>query len=154
ALTPYLPSPPGDHTKAMAVYLLPGLTRCYGSTEGVQMFGLRAGADPEEALLFLTHVYYHEISSLFYTATPRRAEDDRSSLELFRHWLLQLIQDEGLANYAVLGPVLGLRARGRPFAYFTYAGLIHSAEATARAMSICRETIGPLAEDNFPELRG
>ena len=154
ALSPFVPQLPVDETRTLTVYLIPGFAHCYGPTEGVQLFALRAGAVPAEALLFLIHVYYHEISSLFYTETSRRAANDSDTAELFRHWLLLLIQNEGLANYVVLESLLALQAQGCPFAYFTYAGLVRNREATAKAMTFCREIISQLTDSNFYTMRG
>lgn len=154
ALSPYVPAVPADHpSRILTVYLVPGFAQCYGPTEGLQIFGLRADADPAEALLFLTHIYYHEISSLFYSETSRRAAANPDTVELFKHWLLLLIQNEGLANYAVFASLLDLPAQGRPFAYFKYAGLVHNTEATAKAMTLCREILSQLNNNNFHYLR-
>jgi hypothetical protein len=155
ALAPYLPASPSGPARSLTVHLIPGFTKCYGPTEGVQLFALRAEAQVEEALLFLIHVYYHEISSLFYTETSRRAVDESPTTEMFKHWLLLLIQNEGLANYIVLKPLLQLRDDGCEFSYFTYANLVHREELTARAMTLCREILSHINDDDYSQiLRG
>lgn len=153
ALCPYLPPLAIDRTMELAVYLLPGFVLCYGRAEGVQLFALRANAEPAEALLFLIHVYYHEISCLFYTETSRRAAENPKTVELFRHWLLLLIQNEGLANYAILKSLLDLRSWSEAFVYFKYASLVHDTEATIKALTVCRKIMAQLNDDNFHYLR-
>jgi len=152
AVLPFTPDLPGEQSWGLTVHLVPGLAHCYGPREGVQVFALRAGADPAEALLFLIHVYYHELAALFYTPASRRAASSQANAELLRHWLLLLIQNEGLANHVVLPQLLQLRARGCRFTYFTYAGLVEDRTATARAMTVCRETLALLSERTFPTL--
>jgi hypothetical protein len=154
ALTPYLPANASRLARDLTVHLVPGFLKCYGSAEDSQIFGLRAEADPEEALLFLIHVYYHEVSSLFYTETSRRAAAGPSTAELFKHWLLLLIQNEGLANYVVLEPLIKLRDAGHPLYYFTYAGSVRDEGQTAKAMTLCRKILSSIDEDNFHALSG
>ncbi len=154
AFEAYLPSSQVSVAKSMVVYLIPGFSKCYSPIDGVQLFGLRTAASPEETLLFLIHVYYHEISSHFYTETSRRAVAKPNTPELFKHWLLLLIQNEGLANYVVLDSVLDLRARGIHFSYFTYANFISDRDATARSMSLCRKILSLIDDSNLPALQG
>lgn len=152
-LAPYLPASQSSAETLLSVYLIPGFTKCYSPTAGVQLFALRAEANPEEALLFLIHVYYHEVSSLFYTETSRRAAANPVTAELLKHWLLLLIQNEGLANYVVLDSLMRLRASGIHFAYFTYASLVCEPEPTARSMSLCRKILSLIDESNSLTLR-
>lgn len=146
-LAPYLPAVVGVRRVPVAVHPVPGLTTCYGARHGGQLFGLYDGTDPREMLLFLSHTYFHELSSTLNTERSRQAEADPRSADRFRHWLLLLIRNEGIANYAVLGPLRQLRSAGIEFRYFRYAGLVDSRDATARAMSACRDLLSTL-DDN------
>jgi hypothetical protein len=143
-ITPYLPKVQEERVVPIVVHPVPGFTACYGAVEGGQLYGLYDGADPREMLLFLSHTYYHELSACLDTETSRRAGADPSTAGHFRHWLLLLIRNEGIANYAVLGPLRALRRERISFRYFTYAGLVDNAGATARAMAACRELLGGL----------
>jgi hypothetical protein len=148
-LLPYLPRDPRAEEASLSIVLTPGFHRCFGPSAGVQIFGLRE-AEPEEAFLFLVHVYYHELTSLYASDWSKRCETPTSAADL-KHWLLLLVQNEGLANYAVLEPVLALREREpRPeLAYFTYARLIGDAEATATAMQMLRRLLRELDETSW-----
>ncbi|MFN2496955.1 MAG: DUF5700 domain-containing putative Zn-dependent protease [Pseudonocardiaceae bacterium] len=143
-LAPYLPAVTDMRRVPIAVHPVPGLTTCYGAPHGGQLFGLYDGADPREMLLFLSHTYFHELSSTLNSERSRQAEADPRSADRFRHWLLLLIRNEGIANYAVLGPLRQLRSTGIEFRYFTYAGLVDNRDATAAAMSACRDLLSTL----------
>jgi putative zinc-dependent peptidase DUF5700 len=146
-VAPYLPRVAGERVVPVLVHPVPGLTRCYGAPGGGQLFGLYAGTDPEEMLLFLSHTYYHELSATLTTPAGREAEADPSTAERFRRWLLLLIRHEGIANYAVLEPLRRLREQGCRFRYFTYAALVDNPEATARAMAACRQLLAMLDQE-------
>lgn len=140
-IAPYLPQIPDSRVVPVVVHPVPGFTKCYGNEASGQLFGLYHGADPREMLLFLSHTYYHELSETLNTETTRQAAARPTTAARFRHWLLSLIRNEGIANYAVLRQLRELRAEGVEFRYFKYAGLIDDAGATARAMFACREVL-------------
>jgi hypothetical protein len=140
-IKPYLPRVTGHRAVPVVVHPVPGLTTCYGAPEGGQLFGLYEGADPREMLLFLSHTYYHELSTALDTESSRQAAADPGTPGRFRHWLLLLIRNEGIANYAVLEQLRALRQEGVAFKYFKYAGLIDNPSATARAMFACQELL-------------
>lgn len=144
ALHAYLPTWPGDAVDRLTVHVIPGFDECYGPAPHTQVFGLRDGCSPAEALLFLVHVYYHELSHRFYTTTSHRAAEGGDDPDTLRHWLLLLIQNEGLANHAVREQVLQLRAEGVPLRYFTYADRIGDRRAVATAMEFCRRLLADL----------
>jgi hypothetical protein len=145
-IAPYFPHTPDARTVPVMVHPVPGLTGCYGLPAGGQLFGLFEGADAREMLLFLSHTYYHELSETLHTENSRRAEADHGTAGSFRTYLLQLIRNEGIANYAVLAELRRLRADNIAFRYFTYAGLIDNPGATARAMAACRQLLTALDE--------
>jgi hypothetical protein len=153
-LKSYLPPCHVGIETSLVVYLIPGFSKCYGPKDGVQLFGLRTGASPEETLLFLIHVFYHELSSQFYTENSRRAAANPDTAELFKHFIRLLIQNEGLANYVVLDEVLELRSNRVDFSYFTYATFISDRDATARSMSLCRKILSLIDDGNLLDLRG
>lgn len=153
-VTPYLPTVSAPRRVPVAVYPVPGFSTCYGAPHGGQLFGLYDGADPREMLLFLSHTYMHELSGTLNTERSRRAEADPSTVDRLRHWLLLLIRNEGIANYAVLEPLRQLRSTGAiTFHYFRYAGLVDNRDATAAAMSACRELLGTLDEQTARHVR-
>jgi hypothetical protein len=153
-IEPAFPALPRDGLLRLRALLLPGFRYCFGPAPGVQLFGLYPGAMPEEAVLFLAHTYYHEATSLFATEDTQAAEHDPTTVSRFLHWLLSLIRNEGLANFAVLDRVLALRDRGCDFRYFTYAGMIGSADAAATAMRACHELVRKLDQRTVHALRG
>jgi hypothetical protein len=153
ALERFLPDVEGAGPIPMAIHLVPGFAKCYGASPGHQIFGLRTNADPQEALLFLIHVYYHETSPLFYSETSRQADAGQKTVALLKHWLLLLIQNEGVANHIVLPQLLELRNRGCNFTYFTYAPMIGNQEAAAAAMAACREIVTRLDERTLETVR-
>jgi hypothetical protein len=151
-LGPFLPAAARRDDMRLTVHPVPGFRRCYGSSPGTQIFGIRAGADPREALLFLVHVCYHEIAEHFYTEASRRAAAERDGPDALRHWILLLVQNEGLANYAVLEPLLELRDELTTARYFTYMDAIGDADATARALTVLQRALAAIDEDNWREL--
>lgn len=153
-IEPGFPVLPRDDILRLRAVLLPGFCYCFGPAAGIQLFGLYPGATPQEALLFLAHTYYHEATSVFATEETRAAEHDPTTVGRFLHWLLSLIRNEGLANFAVLDRVLTLRDQGCDFRYFSYAGMIGNSDAAAAAMRACRELVGKLDGHTVHALRG
>lgn len=153
-IEPAFPALPQDGVLRLRAVLIPGFRYCYGPAPGAQLFGLYPGAGPGEAVLFLAHTYYHEASSLFATEDTRAAERDPATVSRFLHWLMSLIRNEGLANFAVLDRILLLRDQGCDFRYFTYADMIRKPEAAAAAMRACRELVAKLDQHTVHALRG
>lgn len=48
-------------------HAVPAFELCNGPRPGTQVFGVRSGADPREAFLFLVHVRLHEVTEWLYT---------------------------------------------------------------------------------------
>ncbi len=143
---PFLPPVPDDRPVPVTVYPVPGLTACYGSGHGRQIFGLMDGADPREMTLFCSHTYLHEVSGHINTAASERAEADPAAPGAMVHLVLLLIRNEGLANVAMLGELEPLIAEGIRLPYFDYAHLLGDEKATRYALTACRrllEQIGP-----------
>lgn len=153
-LIPFLPEGCDELNAKLTVHLVPGFFHCYGPRDGVQVFGIRPGAEPAEALLFLVHVYYHELSSLFYTQKSAAVSRAQLGPDDLKHWLLLLIQNEGLANYVVLDQLLALLPERESFAYFTYARVIHDTQATAQAFTFLRRLMEQLDEHTWAALQG
>jgi hypothetical protein len=151
---PAFPALPQDGVLRLRAVLLPGFRYCFGPAAEVQLFGLYPGAMPAEAVLFLAHTYYHEASSIFATQDTRAAERDPTTASRFLHWLLSLIRNEGLANFAVLDRILLLRDQGCDFRYFTYADMIGRPEPAAAAMRACRELAAKLDQRTVHAIHG
>jgi len=136
----------------VTVVAVPGLTICYGAGGATQVFGLFDGAEPAEALLFLAHTHYHELSErLRYPAPPDGREEDAAAGSL-RRLIMQLIRNEGVANYAVLPSLRRLREAGVTLRYFDYAPLVDNVAATTRAMIACRELVGQITSETVGRL--
>lgn len=139
---PFLPPVPDDRPVPVTVHPVPGLTACYGSGEGRQIFGLMDGADPREMTLFCSHTYLHEVAGHINTAASERAEADPAAPGAMVHLMLLLIRNEGLANLAMLAQLEPLIAEGIPLPYFDYAHLLRDEKATRYALTACRRLLG------------
>lgn len=153
-IEPYFPPVKDDLLIKVTVLPVPALTNCYGAGDGRQVFGLRYDADPAEAVLFLAHTYYHELSEHLDYGLPDEPPPDRA--EALRRLIMQLIRNEGIANYAVLTKLRELRARhadvGYDFKYFDYAGLIDNPAASSRALTACRELLAQITPTTVDRL--
>ena len=136
----HLPAVPEAVRRDLKVVLLPWGRWSFGPRQGLQLFSLHPDADPEEAYLFLVHVYYHEISDLGYTPRCRRCSQARRTAEDFRYWIHLLIRNEGIANHAVLARLLRFRQEhpGYAWRYFSYADRIGDARAVAAGFDLLR----------------
>lgn len=151
-ITPFLPMTPEQRDVPVVVYPVPGMTTCYGAPDGGQLFGLYDGTDAEEMLLFLSHTYYHELSASLSSEAARAAESDPSTAERFQRWVMLLIRNEGIANYAVLEPLRRLRDRGIQFHYFKYAQLVDNLDATAKAMFAYQQLMAMLNHETVEKV--
>ena len=127
----------------------------YGPKEGLQLFSLLPAADPYEAYLFLTHVYYHEISFLNYTETCRDCSVRQDSVEQFKYWLMLLIRNEGIANLSILKELLDFRDQCKTyeFKYFAYARQLGNKHSLCAAISLLNNIFESLNEQNYKTFR-
>ncbi len=144
------------HGYHFTMHLVPGFSSCYGPMPRHQLFSLRGRALPEEAYLFHLHVSFHELTNVFDTDLCVRAAASPRTADLFRHYLLTLIRNEGLANYIVLGRLRQFQEthEGYEYLYFKYANLIADMGARAQAVKVCRQIVASLRPDNFRLLIG
>ena len=143
-------TPPSTYN--LTVILLPFAKYNFGPREGLQLFSLHPDASSEETYLFLTHVYYHELTPISYTARCRRCASSPASGADLKYSLRLLIRNEGIANYAVLDELVQLIAKNPdcPLRYFTYAPLIGNKDFLDRALVLFDTLLaqvgdGPLA---------
>ncbi|MFD2370650.1 DUF5700 domain-containing putative Zn-dependent protease [Brevibacillus sp. GCM10020057] len=135
----FFPDTSEEYYHHLKVILLPFGKINYGPTEGVQIFSLFPHTDWRETILFLTHVYYHEITHLNYTKRCKEVSANHKSKDSYLYYLQVLIQNEGIANYIVLEelekmiPLLGNKYI---FRYFTYARNIRSEELITKCMDV------------------
>lgn len=151
-VVPYLPPVPDERLARVTVLPVPGLSMCYGAGGGRQVFGLYEAASEDETVLFCSHTYLHEVSTLVSTGTVRAAERDPGTASALRLLILSLIRNEGIANFAVLDQVRRLHASGVPMPYFDYAPLIDDHAARARALTAARQLLGMVTDENATAL--
>lgn len=139
----FVPPVPDDRRVDVAVVPVPGLLSCYGTDAGRQIFGLYDGASPAEAVLFLAHTYYHELTEVLDNGAT---VPEPSPAHALREHIMRLVRNEGVANYAVLADVVRLRDTGATMYYFDYAGLIGNDAACSRAMVAFRELTAKITD--------
>lgn len=128
--------PPFRHK--LVVTLLPFGRYNFGPREGLQILSLNPKADPEEAYLFMVHVYYHEVTHLFYTDKCARCSAAQNNVGDLLYWVKLLIRNEGIANYVVLDELKNFTSRNPAysFCYFGYARQIGNEELVKRGLHL------------------
>jgi len=152
----WLPEVEEDISQPVTVVFLPYGKYTFGPKPGMQMFSLYPDALPEEAYLFLVHVYYHELSSINDTPNGRRCSNEQLTAEDFREWVRLLIRNEGIGNYAVLGDLIQLRDTHSEYSmrYFTYARKIGDPALLKAAVSILGQAFAGVDNDNVAQFSG
>jgi hypothetical protein len=126
-----------------------------GPREGLQLFSLHPFADPLETYLFLTHVYYHEISFLNYSQASRLYARCQNSPSEFISWIKLLVRNEGIANFAVMDDLVTFRD-GHPgylFKYFKYAHQIDDPHCVVTSMSMLNKVLASVNAQSLENFR-
>lgn len=147
----FLPHVKEDLEHHVRIVLLPFGTINYGPREGIQLYSFFPTADPMETYLFLIHVYYHEISFLNYTDRGRQVSDVQQTPDDYKEFLLLLIQNEGIANFAVYDGLMSFMDtvdRGYTYCYFNYAPKLNSSAELVKCMNVLNQVFS-LDHENF-----
>ncbi len=133
------------------VVLLPYGKINFGIEEGTQIFSLSPEAHEVETNLFLTHVFYHEISSINNTERADEVERDIGNLSNYKYLIQLLIRNEGIGNYAILKDLMEFHNENRSynFKYFTYANKINDDFYIKKSFELLYKLFSFVDEENF-----
>ncbi|KGX89693.1 hypothetical protein [Pontibacillus marinus] len=136
------------------VVLLPYGKINFGIEEGTQIFSLSPEAHEVETNLFLTHVFYHEISSINNTDWANEAERDFENLSNYKYLIQLLIRNEGIGNYAILKDLMNFNDEHPTynFNYFTYANKINDDFYIKKSFELLYKLFSFVDEENFNQL--
>lgn len=154
-ITKYFPDTPHDIEHNLTVSFLPNGKTNYGPKPTLQLFSIFPDAHPYETYLFLIHVYYHEVSFINYTEYCKECAEDPSTPEKLKYFILTLIQNEGIGNYAILKELINFKEENPnyEFKYFTYANQLRSELKISQALGLLRQIFNEMNTDNFMEYR-
>jgi hypothetical protein len=137
------------------IRFIPGFFINYAPRLGEQIFSIKVDANPEEVVLFLAHVYYHEVTNYFEEHIKVKRSNDNEANQ-FKYLLLSLIMNEGIANYAVLDRLnifLNEVPESYSFKYFKYARLIHHQETLESCFTLFNQIITKVNEQNYSHIK-
>lgn len=142
------PDVPTEMKHAVHILFMPCGTLSCALQDGIQLFALDPLADPLEANLFLTHVYYHEISSLNYSDAASHYSKSQDTAEELKSWIRLLIRNEGIANFAILKDVSStlMAKRYYRFRYFYYARQLKNHKALRLCVDFLRLMFNRVAD--------
>ena len=151
----YFPMTDTEINHELKVTILPYGEINYGPKTSLQLFSIFPDADPYETYLFLIHIYYHEIAFLNYTEYCKECFDSPDSSEKFKHYILTLIQNEGIGNFAVYKELMRFKNENPnyQFKYFTYANDLDDAKKISQSFSLLRQILNDLNDSNFKEYK-
>ncbi|NBJ68727.1 MULTISPECIES: DUF5700 domain-containing putative Zn-dependent protease [Clostridia] len=154
-ISKYFPETPNNIDHELTVSLLPNGKTNFGPKNKLQLFSIFPGADAFETYLFLIHIYYHEISFLNYTKYCEECVTDPLTPEKLKYYILTLIQNEGIGNYAVLEDLIKFRDENPyyEYKYFTYAKQLRNETTVVQSMGLLRQIFNELNEHNFTKYK-
>lgn len=151
----FLPKIETDITHKLIVTLLPNGRINFGPKPSLQFFSIFPDAHPYETYLFLIHIYYHEISFINYTEYCQSCVDNPNHPEKLKYYILTLIQNEGIGNFAVYKELIEFKNENPnyTFKYFTYANDLEDDKKVSQSFSLLRQVLDNLNESNFEDYK-
>ncbi|MFJ7747504.1 DUF5700 domain-containing putative Zn-dependent protease [Peribacillus sp. NPDC097295] len=152
----FFPDTPKDIDHHLKIGLLPYGKKNFGPKSSLQLFSLFPEATPVETYLFLIHIYYHEISFINYTDFCKECSVSPDTPEKLKHFIINLIQNEGIGNFAVLESLIEYREQNSSydFKYFSYASMIRDEVSIVQSMSLLRQILDTVNESNYANYQG
>lgn len=144
--TRFFPCTDEHYHHRVRILMVPYGTKCFGAGEGLQVFSLMPNADPLEVALFLSHVFYHEVTPLFNTKRSEEAFANLGRPDNYRYGLLHLIRNEGIANYLASAELRAFYEEHPSYAYryFTYARSLFDEASVKQAFGVLRRVMSAL----------
>jgi hypothetical protein len=154
-ITRWLPEIDEDICQPVRVVFLPYGKYTFSPKLGLQFFSLDPYASPIETILFLVHVYYHEMSYLNETPEGRRCSSAQLLAADFKEWIRLLIRNEGIGNHAVLEELKQFTDSHPDYVmrYFTYARKIGDLALLQSAVSILTDVFTAVDDENVAQFR-